>query len=333
MQAFYDVFEILFGSEQIIMLRMRIQMRKMRKLNKTISLILMVIIFCMSIPIQAKAAAGLNITNITLISGKSTVLKVNGTKAKSWTSSDKSIATVSKNGKVTAKIQGTVYIGCKAQNGKTYKCKVNVRPKNIGQHEHYYTGRTVIRTAKDNSPGLTRYACKKCGKVINKHYGKRQVFTHRLREEKKIMYGYWNNSYEKSIMNSINAYRKSKGLKPVKFKKEYNNWARKQVIAGRFNIIDFDIVTESGRTPSFICDVPQLAATKESFFDDYIKKPGNDGISNVALFEKENIEVGIGVFTNVRYSTLYTDDHCRYFSMKKPECIHDMFVAVCIYEK
>ena len=55
----------------------------------------------------------------------------NDTKVKSWTSSDKSVATVSKDGQVTAKKKGTAVITGKA-DGRTYTCnlKVTKRIKN-----------------------------------------------------------------------------------------------------------------------------------------------------------------------------------------------------------
>ena len=48
-------------------------------------------------------------------------------KTLTWASSDKSVATVDKNGKVTALKNGTAIITCKSANGKTAKCTVTVR--------------------------------------------------------------------------------------------------------------------------------------------------------------------------------------------------------------
>lgn len=48
-------------------------------------------------------------------------------KTLTWTSSNPSVATVDKNGKVTALKNGTTTITCKSANGKTAKCTVTVR--------------------------------------------------------------------------------------------------------------------------------------------------------------------------------------------------------------
>lgn len=68
----------------------------------------------------------LNKKSLKLIEGYSAILKLNnGKKASSWISSNKSVATVSKSGKVTAKKTGTVTITAK-YNKKEYKCTVTV---------------------------------------------------------------------------------------------------------------------------------------------------------------------------------------------------------------
>lgn len=65
-------------------------------------------------------------SSISLYKGKSYTLKVKGSTAKSWSSSNKSIATVSK-GKVIAKKVGTTYINCVTKSGINLKCKVSVK--------------------------------------------------------------------------------------------------------------------------------------------------------------------------------------------------------------
>lgn len=75
---------------------------------------------------------GLNKTNVTLNVGKSTKLKIVGTKKKvKWSSSKKSVATVSKKGKVEAKSTGSAVITAKVGK-KNYKCKVLVYKVDTG---------------------------------------------------------------------------------------------------------------------------------------------------------------------------------------------------------
>lgn len=67
--------------------------------------------------------------NITLVSGSKYALKVKGTTQKiKWSSSNRSVATVSSKGQVTAKNAGTATISAKVLN-KTLKCKVTVKKK------------------------------------------------------------------------------------------------------------------------------------------------------------------------------------------------------------
>lgn len=78
---------------------------------------------------QAKAKVKLNKTSISLQKGKTYTLKVKGTKKKpKWSSNKKSIATVSKKGKVTAKKAGNAVITAKIGK-KKYTCKVKVWQK------------------------------------------------------------------------------------------------------------------------------------------------------------------------------------------------------------
>lgn len=72
--------------------------------------------------------AYMNKTKVKLKKGSSKTLKVVGSRLKkTWTSSKKSVATVSSSGKVKAKKAGTATITCKLSNGKKYKCKVIVK--------------------------------------------------------------------------------------------------------------------------------------------------------------------------------------------------------------
>ena len=72
------------------------------------------------------AAIRLNKTSITLEVGKTLTLKVKGTKKSvKWSSSDKTVAAVTKKGKVTAKSEGDATITAQVVN-KKLKCKVTV---------------------------------------------------------------------------------------------------------------------------------------------------------------------------------------------------------------
>ena len=68
----------------------------------------------------------LNKTKLKISKGQSYSLKLVGTTAKTWKSSNKAVATVSNKGKVTAKKPGTSTITCIGKNGKSYKCKITV---------------------------------------------------------------------------------------------------------------------------------------------------------------------------------------------------------------
>ncbi len=68
----------------------------------------------------------LNSKSLTLSEGNTYQLKITGTSAKSWTSSEESVASVDSKGKVTAKKAGKATITCKGKNGKIYNCQVTV---------------------------------------------------------------------------------------------------------------------------------------------------------------------------------------------------------------
>ncbi len=79
----------------------------------------------------------LNTSKVTLGVGESyklkkTILPPTADNSCKWSSSNSSVAKVSK-GKVTAKIPGTAYITAKTSNGKTAKCKITVKaaPKSV----------------------------------------------------------------------------------------------------------------------------------------------------------------------------------------------------------
>lgn len=117
---------------------------------------------CFTTPSKAFAASKvkLNKTNITLLLGKSTTLKLSGAKASKvkWTSSKKSVATV-KNGKVKTRKTGTTTITAKYK-GKKYKCKVAVRKLSMAKIKTQY----FINKSNGGSWGQAVVTCYKHGK-------------------------------------------------------------------------------------------------------------------------------------------------------------------------
>lgn len=100
----------------------------MKKVAKKASVLLfaLMLVVCMAIPISA---ASINKKKVTVCTGQTIQLKVNGVKKKAkWTSSNKTIATVTSKGKVTAKKKGKAVITAKVGN-KKYKCTVTVKVK------------------------------------------------------------------------------------------------------------------------------------------------------------------------------------------------------------
>jgi len=106
-------------------------MRKTKKLViATIATLALVTIYPSVIPandiIQVEAAVKISNKKLTLVRGKSKTLKLKGTKGKiTWSSNKKSVATVTKKGKVTARKKGTATITAKVGK-KKYTCKVTV---------------------------------------------------------------------------------------------------------------------------------------------------------------------------------------------------------------
>ena len=84
-----------------------------------------------ALDVSEPTSVSLNKTALTLDVGKSytltkTVSPSNAVTSYTWRSSNTSVATVDKNGKVTAKASGTATITVKTSNGKTATCKVTV---------------------------------------------------------------------------------------------------------------------------------------------------------------------------------------------------------------
>ena len=108
----------------------------MERIRKLLSLLLILALCFTFIPIanvQAASKVKINKTSTTIYVGKTETLKISGTSKKvKWTTSNKSVATVSNKGKVTAKRAGTATITAKV-SGKSYKCKVTVKNPSLNK--------------------------------------------------------------------------------------------------------------------------------------------------------------------------------------------------------
>ncbi len=119
----------------------------MKKTCRTILLLLTFLLLVLAIPVHADAAVKISKKAIVLLSGQSSTLKITGTEEKvTWSSNRKSVATVSKKGKVTAKKAGIAVIKAKAGK-KTLKCKVAVQTPYFRQNSISLTsGQTTALT-------------------------------------------------------------------------------------------------------------------------------------------------------------------------------------------
>ncbi len=107
-----------------------------KKSITTIIIFTMALTLAMPVTTQAakKKAPKISKTKITMIITKKKTkpavqLKVKNVSAKNvkWTTSNKKVATVSKNGKVVAKKKGNAVITVKVKGSKTLRCKVTVK--------------------------------------------------------------------------------------------------------------------------------------------------------------------------------------------------------------
>ena len=102
----------------------------------------------------------LNATKKKLEVNKTYTLKLTGATAKKYTSSKKSVATVSSKGKITAVKAGTATITVTDSNKKTYKCVITVTNKET-THTHSYIAK-VTTPATCTTNGVKTYTCS-CG--------------------------------------------------------------------------------------------------------------------------------------------------------------------------
>lgn len=134
----------------------------MSKLLKSIlSVFLAVFMVASLVAIPSSAAAALSKTSISLTKGYQTTLSVSGASGTvSWSTGDKSIATVSSAGKVVGKGVGTTYIYAKT-GSTTLKCKVTVVAAKISastssvQFDKAGDTKTITVQVKGSHSGLT----------------------------------------------------------------------------------------------------------------------------------------------------------------------------------
>lgn len=106
-----------------------VRMKKMKKLLSVLAVMLLIV--CMAVPVSA--AGKISKSKATLLTGQTLKLKLSGAKGKTkWTSSKKSVATVSGSGKVTAKKSGSATITAKVGK-KKYTCKVTVESPKLSK--------------------------------------------------------------------------------------------------------------------------------------------------------------------------------------------------------
>jgi len=105
---------------------------KVTKFFKSIAIVMVIAITLTCVPnVSAKARPKLNKKKVTMTVGTTVKLKMRNTKKKvKWSSSKKSVATVSKKGKVTGKKAGTAKITAKIGK-KRWQCKVTVKAKKV----------------------------------------------------------------------------------------------------------------------------------------------------------------------------------------------------------
>ena len=107
--------------------------------------------------VYAASKVKFNKTNITLVKGKQSKLKVKGTAKKvKWHSSNKKVAKVNTNGTVKGVKPGTCYIYAKV-NKKKLKCKVTVMTqKSFNAKQFYLLVRKKGKKGKNNTRILSR---------------------------------------------------------------------------------------------------------------------------------------------------------------------------------
>ena len=159
-------------------------MRKAKKCNTgkkkfVVVWLALVVLFLGSFirPVDVQATkVKLNKSAVTIYRGASTSLKVSGSKKKvKWSSSKKSVASVSASGKVTGKKGGSAYI-CAKVGKRTLKCKVTVKEPNKSKRLNLAKkeAKKIVKkyvaadlNAKERAFVLFRYLTEHCSWQLN----------------------------------------------------------------------------------------------------------------------------------------------------------------------
>ena len=110
-----------------------------------------------------------------------------------------------------------------------YTCSVckdsySVDDENNPALGHESVFQSVVVTATDTSPGVKRFACKRCGEYSDVNY----ALPHKVNAYNgtQIVYGYWDKECEKEIASILDEYRKANGLRPFMSYSELSQTAR-----------------------------------------------------------------------------------------------------------
>lgn len=132
----------------------------MKKTFKSLLSLFLAVFMVASLIVIPSSAASISKTSLTLTKGYQTTLSVSGASSVTWSTGDKSIATVTSKGKVVGKGVGSTYIYAKTSS-KTYKCKVTVvaakitASKSTVELDAAGDTQTVTMTVKGSHSGLT----------------------------------------------------------------------------------------------------------------------------------------------------------------------------------
>lgn len=210
----------------------------------------MMIVTVAAVPSSA-ASAKLNKTSISLTKGYSTTLSVSGTTSSvTWSTGNKSIATVSSSGKVVGKKVGSTYIYAKV-GSTTLKCKVNVVAGKIA----------VAKSSTELEPGDTE-------KIRIKAIG-----THTLTvssSNKNVVKASWSGAKFSGDYINLTLTAVNPGTAKVKvYAKNYPNTIYKyitvNVIGDEDIITDDDPSTTSGQLQSSVSSVSVAEGASQTF--------------------------------------------------------------------